>query len=175
MSLVNAIRDYTELLNNFSNSVDFSLFQTIKFTLLYVLNSFGFLVFYIFSFQWLKDLSHLPVLLPTLNAKILNEYYVLENHLNLIELGPISNLEQNKLILGFLNAFFLALPLSVPQLIGIRRWLIQGSVAGLSSVIGFRLGQTLFFAAILLGLRFLIIPWLSYEPLTYIIGIVLLI
>ncbi len=175
MSLVNSIRDYTELLNNFSDSVDLNLFEIVKFTLLYLVNSIGFVLFYIFSFQWIKDISHLPVLLPTLNSKILNEYYVLDNHLNLIELGPISSLEQNKLILGFLNAFFLALPLSVPQLISIRRWLIQGSVAGLSSVIGFRIGQTLFFGAILLGIRFLIIPWLSYEPLTYIIGLILLV
>ncbi len=175
MSLLNAIRDYTEFLNNFSESSDLNLFQTIKFTGLYLVNSFGFILFYLFSFQWIKDISHLPVLLPNLNSKILNEYYVLENHLNLIELGPISNLESNKLILGFLNAFFLALPFSVPQLISIRRWLIQGSVAGLASVVGFRIGQTLFFGSILLGFRFLIIPWLSYEPLTYIVGLILLV
>nr|YP_005089922.1 hypothetical chloroplast RF1 [Pedinomonas minor]ACQ90901.1 hypothetical chloroplast RF1 [Pedinomonas minor] len=175
MSLLNAIRDYTEFLNNFSDSVDLNVFQIIKFTLLYLVNSIGFVLFYLISFQWIKDISHLPILLPTLNSKILNEYYVLGNHLNLIELGPISSLEKNKLILGFLNAFFLALPISVPQLISIRRWLIQGSVAGLSSVIGFRVGQTLFFASILLGLRFLIVPWLSYEPLTYIIGFILLV
>jgi hypothetical protein len=175
MSLVNSIRDYTELLNNFSDSVDLNLFEISKFTILYLVNSIGFVLFYIFSFQWIKDISHLPVLLPNLNSKILNEYYVLDNHLNLIELGPVSNLEKNKLILGFLNALFLALPLSVPQLISIRRWLIQGSIAGLSSVIGFRIGQTLFFGSILLGLRFLIVPWLSYEPLTYFVGLVLLV
>jgi hypothetical protein len=175
MSLVNSIRDYTELLNNFSDTVDLNLFEIIKFTVLYLVNSIAFILFYIFSFQWIKDISHLPVLLPNLNAKILNEYYVLDNHLNLIELGPVSSLETNKLLLGFLNAFFLALPFSVPQLISIRRWLIQGSIAGLSSVIGFRLGQTLFFASILLGLRFLIVPWLSYEPLTYLVGLILLV
>lgn len=175
MSLLNAIRDYTELLNNFSDSVDLNVFQLIKFTVLYLVNSVSFIFFYLISFQWIKDISHLPVLLPNLNAKILNEYYVLDNHLNLIELGPISSLEKNKLILGFLNAFFLALPFSVPQFLGIRRWLIQGSVAGLASMIGFRVGQTLFFASILLGFRFLVIPWLTYEPLTYSVGLVLLV
>jgi hypothetical protein len=173
MSLVNAIRDYTENLNNFSDSLTF--FEIFKTTFLYILNSVVFIFFYLFSFQWIKDISHLPVILPTINSKILNESYVLENHLNLIELGPVSSLETNKLFVGFLNAFFLALPFSVPQLISIRRWLIQGSVAGLASVLGFRIGQTLFFASILLGLRFLIIPWLSYEPLTYLIGLVLLV
>nr|YP_009105322.1 hypothetical chloroplast RF1 [Pedinomonas tuberculata]AIT93943.1 hypothetical chloroplast RF1 [Pedinomonas tuberculata] len=177
MSLITAIRDYTELLNTFVDSINsnFNVFEFIKITFLYFFNSFFYVIFYIFSFQWIKDFSHLPILLPSLNAKILNENYVLDTHLNLIELGPISTIESNKFLLGFLNAFFLALPFSVPQIISIRRWLIQGSIAGLSSVIGFRLGQTFFFGSILLGFRFLIIPWLTYEPLNYFIGLFLLI
>ena len=81
MSLVNAIRDYTEILNNISDSVNFTFFEVIKTTFLYILNSIVFILFYLFSFQWIKDISHLPVLLPTINSKILNEYYVLENNL----------------------------------------------------------------------------------------------
>jgi hypothetical protein len=177
MSFVSAIRDYTEILNNFleSTNSEFGIFDGVKTTGFYLVNSILYVFLYFFSFQWLQDLSHLPVLLPSLNAKILSEHYVLNNQVNLIEIDPVGSLEENKFLVGFLNAFFLALPLSVPQLLAIRRWLIQGSIAGLSSVIGFRFGQTFFYAAILLGLRFLIIPWLSYEPANYLIGLALLI
>lgn len=177
MALIPFIRDYTEFLNTFADSLtaNNTFFELTKLTLLYVFNSIGYCIFYLLSFQWVKDISHLPVLLPTLNAKILNESYVLDNHLNLIEVAPVSNLESNKFLLGIVNSFFLALPFSVPQFISIRRWLIQGSVAGLASIFGFRVGQTLFFTSILLGLRFLVLPWLTYEPLSYIVGLFLLI
>lgn len=177
MSLTIAIRDYLENLNlvadSFSDSI--SVLEVVKTSFSYLLNSIAYLFLYIFTFQWIRDITHLPVVLPNISERILQETYVLKERSNLLNILPVSNLESNKFLLGFLNSFFLALPLSVPKIVSIRQWLIKGSVAGISSVVGFRFGQTLFYAGILFGIRSIMIPWLANEPWSYILGMVLLI
>jgi hypothetical protein len=177
MSLTIAIRDYLENLNILVDSVNDSnsIIEVVKSSILYVVNSIAYIFVYLFTFQWIRDITHLPVILPTISEKILQETYVLNDRSNLLNILPINNLESNKFVLGLLNSFFLALPLSVPKIVSIRQWLIKGSVAGVSSVVGFRLGQTLFYAGILFGLRAIMIPWLANEPWTYILGMILLI
>jgi hypothetical protein len=177
MSLTIAIRDYLENLNIVADSFTdpSSIIEVIKTTIFYVLNSTAYLFVYLFTFQWIRDITHLPVILPTISEKILQETYVLNDRSNLLNILPVSNLESNKFLLGLVNSFFLALPLSVPKIVSIRQWLIKGSVAGVASILGFRMGQTLFYAGILFGLRAIMIPWLANEPWTYIIGMILLV
>lgn len=177
MSLTIAIRDYLENLNILVDSLNDSnsIIEVLKTSILYGINSIAYIFVYLFTFQWIRDITHLPVILPTISERVLQEIYVLNDRSNLLNILPITNFESNKFLLGLLNSFFLALPLSVPKIVSIRQWLIKGSVAGVSSVLGFRLGQTLFYAGILLGLRSIMIPWLANEPWTYIIGMVLLI
>ena len=176
MSFVTAIKDYIDLLNNVYDSVsgDITLQQLIQQTFLYIFSSIKFLTVYILSFQWLRDLTYLPIIIPQISTAILKEAYFLDipssNFFTLLETPTYDN---NKFIIGLLNSFFLCLPLSTTHFISVRRLLIQGVPAGLVSSIGTILGYTCFLFSVLFGLRLTVIPWLSYEPLSYIIGVFL--
>ena len=177
MSFVPAIRDYIEMLNNVFDSLSGNInFQIIvKETLVYLFVSIKCILTYFFSFQWLQNVSYFPILVPQLYSSVLNETYFLHNPVSTIftflETPTYGN---NKLILGFLNSFFFCLPISCAHVICARRLLIQGIPAGIASGLGTILGQWWFATCILFGLRSFIIPWFSFEPLNFIIGICLL-
>lgn len=176
MSFVTAIKDYIDLLNNVYDSVsgDITLQQLTQQTFLYIFSSIKFVVVYIFSFQWLRDLAYLPIIVPQISTTIFKETYFLDTPLsNFFTLLETPTYDNNKFIIGFLNSFFLCLPLSTTHLISVRRLLIQGVPAGLISSLGTILGYTCFLVSVLFGLRLTVIPWLSYEPLSYIIGLCL--
>lgn len=176
MSFVTAIKDYIDLLNNVYDSVsgDITLQQLIQETFFYIFSSIKFVTVYIISFQWLRDLAYLPILIPQISTQIFNETYFLDTPLStFFTLLETPTYENNKFIIGFLNSFFLCLPLSTTHFISIRRLLIQGVPAGIISSIGTILGYTCFLFSILFGLRLPVIPWLSYEPLSYILGLFL--
>ncbi len=177
MSFVPAIRDYIEMLNNVFDSLsgDINSQVIVKETLVYLFVSIKCILTYIFSFQWLRNVSYFPILVPQLHSSVLNETYFLHNPVSTIftflETPTYGN---NKLILGFLNSFFFCLPISCAHVICARRLLIQGIPAGLFSGLGTILGQWWFATCILFGLRPFIIPWFYFEPLNFIIGICLL-
>ena len=177
MSFVPAIRDYIEMLNNVFDSLSGNInFQIIiKETLVYLFVSIKCIFTYFFTFQWLRNVSFFPILVPQLHSSVLNETYFLHNPVSTIftflETPTYGN---NKLILGFLNSFFFCLPISCSHVICARRLLIQGLPAGIFSGLGTILGQWWFATCILFGLRPFIIPWFSLEPLNFIIGICLL-
>lgn len=76
----------------------------------------------------------------------------------------------NYMFHGLVNSFFFSLPFSLPHLINIRRLFSQGIQAAISSLLGSIAAHSLFLISIFYGLRFLIIPWFSLEPVTYILG-----
>ena len=84
MSFVTAIKDYIDLLNNVYDSVsgDITLQQLIKQTFLYIFSSIQFLAIYISSFQWLRDLTYLPIIVPQISTTIFQETYFLETPLS---------------------------------------------------------------------------------------------
>ena len=177
MSFVPAIRDYIEMLNNVFDSLSGNINSQIiiKETLVYLFVSIKCILTYFFSFQWLRNVSYFPILVPQLHSSVLNETYFLHNPVSTIftflETPTYGN---NKLVLGFLNSFFFCLPISCAHIICARRLLIQGLPAGIASGLGTILGQWWFATCVLFGLRFFIIPWFSFEPLNFIIGICLL-
>jgi hypothetical protein len=174
MSFVTAIKDYIDLLNNVYDSVsgDITFQQFIQHIFLYIFSSIKFLAIYFISFQWLRDLAYLPILVPQISTTILKETYFLDTPLsNFFTLLETPTYNNNKFLIGFLNSFFLCLPLSTTHFISIRRLLIQGIPAGIASSIGTIIGSICFLFSVLFGLRLVIIPWLSYEPLSYIIGV----
>ena len=176
MSFVTIIKDYIDLLNNVYDSLsgDVTLQQLILQTSSYAFSSIKVLIIYLISFQWLRDLAYLPILIPQISTTILKENYFLDTPLsNFFTLLETPTYDNNKFIIGFLNSFFLCLPLSTTHLISIRRLLIQGVPAGVISSIGTILGYTCFIFSVIFGLRLIVIPWLSYEPLSYLIGIFL--
>lgn len=76
MSFVTAVRDYVDLINanfdsfhqTFGNEMTLAAFT--KGTILYILQSLKIALLYLFTFQWLRDLAYLPVIIPkfTLNT-----------------------------------------------------------------------------------------------------------
>ena len=177
MFFVSAVKDYLEVLNNITQSVGDSLsFDVIfKSTLIYLATSIKIFVSYIISFEWFRNISYLPIVAPDLSKEILRENYILDTPLsNLFTFFDVPSYNENKFILGLLNSFFLALPISVAHLIAFRRFIIQGLPAGLTAGLGIITGQICFIGAVLFGVRSLVIPWFATEPLSYIIGICLI-
>jgi hypothetical protein len=177
MSFIPFIRDYIELLNtvydSFSN--DISIQKIIQETIVYLAQTIKFLLLYIVTFQWFRDIIYLPILIPQISTSIFKETFFiqtpLDNTFNILEIPTFTD---NKFLIGFLNSFFLALPISCAHLIYVRRLLIQGNVAGMAAGLGNIFGQLFFIGSIILGFRFFLIPWFSFEPLTYILGVILL-
>lgn len=177
MSFIPFIRDYIELLNTTYDSVssDINLQKIIQETFIYLFQTIKFVFLYLITFQWFRDMITLPIVIPQISNSILKETFFLEtpleNTFNIVEIPIYTN---NKFFIGFLNSFFLSLPLSCAHLIYARRFLIQGTVAGIAAGLGNIIGQVSFIGSVVLGFRFLVISWFSLEPLPYIFGVLLL-
>jgi hypothetical protein len=177
MSLVTSIKDSIEILNNFydSNFENLNTVELVSQLVLIIFANIRSVFIYILTFQWFRDFSYLPILVPNGISSILQENFVLEGsdaalmsqNFSLLEAPSFSS---NKFLIGFLNSFFLILPISCAHFITIRRLLIQGIPAGVSSAIGTIFGQLCFITCILFGIRGFLIPWVALEPVTYIIG-----
>jgi hypothetical protein len=182
MFFTNALKDYIEQVNNLFILFDgnISFFVIIKSTFLYVLDSFVLVGWYFISFQWLTDFVELPAMYKHHYSAILENRSVLETDLYMI-LGRDffsflnkSHLNSNNFATGFLNSLFLAIPCSVPQILSLRALIINGVPAGISSALGTIFGQILFFGCILFGFESLLVPFLSFEPLTILAGSIIL-
>ena len=171
---VPAIKDYIDIINNLYDSTvgNINLLQLLQQSLIYLVVSIKFLIFYFLSFQWIQDLSYLPVVIPQIKLEILKEHFFLQtpqsNFLTFLEIPSYTN---NKFFLGFVNSFFLCLPLSVGHIISLRRLLIQGLPAGIFSSLGTICGQILLLICILFGGRFFITPWFNFQVVNYFFGL----
>lgn len=177
MSVVSSIRDYVEFLNTLSDSLgsEFTSSKFITETCFYFLKTLQYSVYYLFSLQWLRDFTLLPVTIPQISHAIFSENFFLESPEKIFfEFLEIPSLNQNKFILGFFNSFFLTLPITVTHIIAFRRLIIQGIPAAVFSFLGFILGQTLFILCVTFGIRSILIPWLSLEPFNYLLGLILI-
>ena len=179
MSLVTTIRDYIDFVNSNYDSIptDASIPALILPTLGYVLASLKCGIVYLLSFQWLRDLAYLPLLVPQLSTSFLKEHcYPLESPvLNFFTFLEEPAYKQSKLFVGFLNSFFACLPISAAHILSARRLLVQGVPAGVAAGAGIVAGQCWFVACVVLGLRGFLIPWFAVEPLSYIMGLGLLV
>ncbi|BDA51887.1 Uncharacterized membrane protein ycf78 (chloroplast) [Coccomyxa sp. Obi] len=146
-------------------------------TLGYILASLKYGIVYLLSFQWLRDLVYLPLLVPQLTVSFLKEHsYPLDNPaLNFFAFLEEPAYKHSKLFLGFLNSFFACLPISAAHILSARRLLVQGIPAGVAAGSGIVVGQCWFVACVIFGLRGFLIPWFSLEPVSYIVGLGLLI
>ena len=177
MSLVSFIRDYNELLINLSDSLgnQLTFSKVITGSIFYILETLKYTVYYILSFQWLRDFTLLPLIIPQNSEAIFSENLFLETPTKVFfEFLEIPSIDQNKFVLGFFNSFFLTLPITITHIIAFRRLIIQGIPAAFFSFLGFIIGQTLFIICVTFGIRIILIPWLSLEPLNYIIGLILI-
>lgn len=177
MSFVTSIRDYVETLNTVSETwgQDFTMTRFISETALYLLKTIQAGLLYIVSFQWIRDFTLLPIVLPKMSVSIFKETFFVETPSQVFfDFLEIPDLHQNKFVLGFFNSFFLSLPISVVSFLAIRRLLIQGIPAGVYSIGGYLTGQIVFLVCTLFGIRQILIPWMTLEPLSYLLGLVLI-
>ena len=175
--MISLIRDYLDVLSGILN-ISHSYFDIVKVTLMFFFQSFIHFFQYILTFGWFRDIMYLPILLPKYQQLVLSERFFYED-LNIEFFKNLGDIESSNgffgfCILGFLNSLFCCLPLSTTHLLAIRRLFIQGMVAGIASTAGIIFGQCAFIFCTIFGIRAMIIPWLSWDPLNYILGLILL-
>lgn len=178
MYFIPFIRDYVEVINNLYESVlnDISFQKIIQESFIYLVQTIKFVLLYLLTFQWFRDLIYLPTIIPKISNSILKENFFLQTPLDsFFNFLDIPSYIQNKFVVGFLNSFFLSLPLSCSHLIYVRRLLVQGNVAGIVAGLGNIFGQIFFISCVLFGFRILIFPWFCFDPINLIIGFFLLI
>ena len=177
--MISLIRDYLDVLSGILN-ISHSYFDIVKVTFIFFFQSFIHFFQYILTFGWFRDMMYLPIILPKYQQLVLSERFFYED-LNIEffkNLGDLNFVSSNSIfgffILGFLNSLFCCLPLSTTHLLAIRRLFVQGMVAGIASTAGIIMGQCAFIFCTIYGIRALIIPWFSWDPLNYILGLILL-
>lgn len=202
MSLVTNIKEFADVLNTiYSNqfssiepaqlasasaetSLELSKSVVLQQAFIHIVKDFGSGLFYVLSFQWFRDFSYLPLLAPSVfNSSFFGDTFVSNPASHLFSLSKIG-FEQNcktsfcdfqvinYLLAGLINSCFFSLPLSLSQLVTVRRLFSQGTAAAIASIFGTVGAHSLILLGVLYGLRSLIIPYLSLEPLTFVIGLV---
>lgn len=179
MFFATALKDYVDQLNDLALLLNnnFTVLAFLKSLVFYLVNSTKVVLLYIISFQWLTDFIELPCHFNVNYLAILEGTNLLEKDLNpsFFQFLETRTLTSNLFLVGILNSFFLALPLSVPHLLALRAFLINGLPAGIAAATGIILGQLSFFFCVFFGFEFILIPFLSFEPLNYILGSILLV
>jgi hypothetical protein len=178
MVFVTAIRDYIDWINASFDALgqEMNVVQFLQQTFFYLLSSVKVGLLYVITFQWLRDLAYLPVLIPQYTEAVVKEHlYFAENPiLNVFSFAETPTLLQNKFVIGFLNSIFTALPFSCAQLIALRRFYVQGWPAAAVTSLGVIAGHSMLLFFVLFGCRAVIIPWLQFEPWNYIIGLTII-
>jgi hypothetical protein len=177
MSFVPVIRDYIEVVNNLSQNTG-GFIQPVEFiqeTASYLLKTIQFGLIYLFTFQWIRDFSLLPINIPQISISLFSENLFLDNpETSFFSFLEVPSIKQNSLFLGFFNSFFLTLPISIVHIISLRRLYIKGIPAATYSIAGYICGQILCIVCVIFGLRSIINTWFSFEPFNYIIGLILI-
>lgn len=118
MSFVTAVRDYVDLINanfdsfhqTFGNEMTLAAFT--KGTILYILQSLKIALLYLFTFQWLRDLAYLPVIIPKFTLNTYLETFTLPTlatrfHTSTeLAFAGMPTLLQNMFLVGVFNSFF---------------------------------------------------------------------
>ena len=191
MSLATSIKDFSDTLNNLdtikSSSLPIIPFlqEIVVFSVKTIISG----VVYIFTFEWFRDISYLPLLnpaspqqleianterllFPGFTGSYLGNPFFADPVSHLFDFSSLPKNSTNYIVSGLVNSFFFSLPFSLPHLISIRRLFSQGVQAALASLVGTIAAHSLFLFSIFYGLRFFIIPWFSLEPITYTLGFV---
>nr|YP_009492022.1 hypothetical chloroplast protein RF1 [Pediastrum angulosum]AWI68099.1 hypothetical chloroplast protein RF1 [Pediastrum angulosum] len=188
LSLVTSVKDYIEVLhklietdsmNGLNSYYDFGAGTTfLVLATKEILSNF-------FSLKWLQTIWSIPTLVPDIASAMISEISIFngsfQNSMTLLE-QPISYGNQNlffycleKFMIGAMNSVFLFLPTSTAHIITLRRFVMQGLEAGYIAGLGTIAGNFVWIGSVIFGLRFLVIPWLSFDILRYLLGFILLV
>ena len=182
MSFVTAVRDYVDLINASFDSFqqtfgsEMTLAALLKGTSLYLWQSVKIAFLYVVTLQWLRDLAYLPVIIPNFTFDSFRTVFVKYPSLPVTTsamsfLSGAPTLVQNKFVVGFFNSFFASLPLTFAHLISARQFYVKGWRAAAATNAGIIAGHLFFLSAVLFGWRPVLLPWLQFEPGTFVIAI----
>lgn len=176
MSLSQLIKDYIDTINSFYDSFygDIDVTFMLKFLTFYLSESIKLIFQYIWNFRWLSDFYSFKIAIPQLIDSNLVELYSLQNYKSyLFSFFRNPNFIPDVFIFGLVNSLILSLPFSSSHILWLRRLTVEGVLSGMISGLGIILSQFLLNISVLIGFRFVIFPWFSFEGLNYIIGLVL--
>ena len=158
----------------------------------YLAKSLGNQILSLLSFQWLRNFSYFPLLSHEIGSSenIITDTFLSEPGSYLFSFSKngvlLSSpkegfsflfngfLKTDCLLAGFVNSFFFSLPFSLPHFITLRRMFSQGVAAAAASILGTVLAHSVLLLGVIYGIRFLVIPFYSLQPLTFLIGIVVM-
>ena len=178
MSFSQFLKDYINNINNFYDSFpgdgDVDLAFILKFSLFYITQSIKFLAKYILAFRWFNDFHSFKITIPQLISSNFNSLYSsYSSTSSFFSFFDNPSFIPNFFIIGLFNGLILSIPCSSSQILWLRRLTVEGLPSGIASGLGIISSQFLLNVCILLGLRFIIFPWYSFESLNYICGIIL--
>ena len=168
MSLVTFVKDTTDF-------VQFLTQEPYPLAISHFLGWFFAKCGYLLSFKWLINLPLFPIFIPKLSTQVIQEgLNITSVDQSFDNLGFFLESQGgwNRLIPGFFNSFFLVLPFSPARILWIRRLIVQGIPAGISSGLGLIVGQFFFLAIVLFGFRPVLSIWSALEPFSFVIGLV---
>ena len=168
MSLVTFVKDTTDF-------VQFLTQEPYPLAISHFLGWFFAKCGYLLSFKWLINLPLFPIFIPKLSTQVIQEglnITSVDQSFDNLGFFPESQGGWNRLIPGFFNSFFLVLPFSPARILWIRRLIVQGIPAGISSGLGLIVGQFFFLAIVLFGFRPVLSIWSALEPFSFVIGLV---
>ena len=188
LSLVTSVKDYVEVIHKLietDTSFKISNYSDLGPIITYGLITLKEFILNVFSFNWLKNIWDLPVIIPDINSAMISEISILDgyfhNAFNFLD-KPISYGETNTLVyslekfsIGLINSLFLCIPTGASNLITLRRFVMQGLEAGYIAGLGSICGNILWISSIIFGWRFFVVPWLSLDIFRYLLGFILLI
>ena len=176
MSFSQFLKDYINNINNFYDSFSghIDLAFLLKFSLFYITQSIKFLAKYILTFRWFNDFYSFKITIPQLINSNFNSLYSSDNSISsFFNFFDNPSFIPNFFIIGLFNGLVLSIPCSSSQILWLRRLTVEGLPSGIASGLGIISSQFLLNVCVLLGLRFIIFPWYSFESLNYICGIIL--
>jgi hypothetical protein len=178
MSLMTAVKDYMQIVHTVvetqSNS-PINLYWDGGAILTYVILSIKKIVENLLTFHWLSELAGLPQMVPEITDSLVSGVSVVSSSLGVLDAPLLQSSNAvsmgfEKLLIGVLNSVFLCLPSSISHVIIFRRFVIQGIPSGRAAAYGTIAGNLTWIACVILGCRFIIIPWLSLDWLRYLLG-----
>ncbi len=162
LSLVTSVKDYVEIVHKLIESdsnYKISNYEDLGPIITYTLITFKEFILNIISFNWLKSIWDLPIIIPEISSAMISEISVLDgyfhNAFNFLD-TPLSYGNTNvaiysleKFTIGLINSLFLCIPTGTAHLITLRRFVMQGLEAGYLAGLGSILGNILWRATCL--------------------------
>jgi hypothetical protein len=184
MSLVTSVKDYVEITHKLIDIEPLRNYTEYGAIFTYFIFSIGDFLKHFFSFSLFKNIWSIPIIIPDIASAMISEVSVLDgyfhNAFTFLETNVNTSTDTSlvifeKFIIGLINSLFLILPTSTSHLITLRRFVMQGLEAGYMAGLGTLAGNFLWLSSIILGLRFIVIPWLSLDIFRYLLGFILLV